>query len=729
MDSFKAQASVELLVILAVSMIAISLIIFTSNNEITSINSAKANSEAQNTVNKIAGTAEEVFISGPGTTKQIFVSIPSGVDETKTGISDKTVRLNVNGTDLIAESKIELTGSIPTEEGSYWIWITAYPGYVVVGDIKIETDKGSIYSTIAQDSTAIENIVLTNNTTANAQVNSSIFWSASEVSLEASDVFFVVPSGTEYGIDLNFTSGSSAVGNYSGEIVFDANTVDGSKKIVIPITVEVLVGGGEQPLMIFPDEWTAGIDSGSADSNVFQVCNTTNQTLNNIVFTASGGDAGDWIQSVPLISSLAGNTCQEITVTVDVPLGASSDSGTLTASDGSNSDFISLNITVNSMTDNFGFSWENAFFSDNVRLDNWTVENNSSSQSITISRVQVLDWNEADLDSALFYRIRFNGSTYWTGTADAGEWVDITDFTLNPFDSFTAGNRLIFTENARNNGESFRVVFEFSDGSKFTTPVYFSSDVFPPIVLLENPVQGFESDSFTVEFEFNVNDADSGIAFCELIIDGIVDQTDNSITEGITQSFTKVFSSNGSFNWDVNCTDDSVAGNEENSNENRNIIINSAEPAVIAFHVFPDSSWTSGTGWNAGWIHLGDTSITTIGTPHSFPSHLRLRRGTGYAARFVNLSPYNNPRLEFWAKVDSFESGDYLDVLVSSDGITWNVIKTFTSADSDNIYNLYEFDLNAFSLSNNFGIAFDAGMNSINDRFYVDDINIVQRTP
>ncbi|MFH1695075.1 MAG: hypothetical protein ABH850_01430 [Candidatus Micrarchaeota archaeon] len=725
----KGQASVELLVILAVSMVLIGLVLFTSNNEMTGINSNKANSDAKNTVEKIAKTAEDVFDSGPGTKKQIYISIPSGVDETKTSIANNTVRININGTDIIAESKVELTGSIPTEKGSYWIWITSHQGYVSIGDIAVETDKESVYSTIAQETNAIENIKVINNTTQDADVDASYTWGNAEVSMQLSDNSFVVLADSNSGIDLNFISSSSAVGNYTGELVFDINTVDGTKQIVVPITVEVIVGGSDQPIMIFPDSWNELIEQGQSDSNDFQVCNTTSGTLTNIVFTASSGDAGNWVGPITSIDSLAGNTCEQITVTINVPSGASNNTGTVTGSDGTNSDFISLNVSIPSMADNFNFSWDTALFSSTTRLDNWTIENTSSTSNIVISEMIVWDWNETDLDNARLNRIRFNGSSYWTGLAVAGDLIDVTDFTINTSNSYSTGNRLQFNANVRDDGEYFRITFVFLDGSSYTTTTYYSSDIVAPIILLENPAEGFTSTGFSVQFDYSVNDVDSGIAYCELIIDGVVDQTDNTIIEGITQSFNKTFSANGTYYWDVNCVDDSVNANKGSSNENRSIKINSTEPVIIAFDVFPLNNWGTGSGWLYSWHHTGDSVLSTSGTPYSSPRHLRLRRATGYADRAVDLSSYSNPRLEFWAKVNSFEALDEAYVLVSPDDIHWITIKTFTSADSDNSYHFYEFDLNAYTLSSEFWIAFDAGMNATNDYFYIDDINIVQRTP
>ncbi|MBU2100132.1 hypothetical protein KKG83_05800 [Candidatus Micrarchaeota archaeon] len=720
----KAQASVELLIILAVSMIALGLIFAASNNEITGINSAKANSDAKNTVEKIAGTAKEVYVSGQGTKKQIFILIPSGVDESKSSVSDKTIRLNVNGTDLIAETTVEVTGSIPTTAGGHWIWITAYPGYVFIGDIEVETNKGSIYSTITQETSAIENIKVINNTTGNATVNVSVGWSATEVSLSLSENGFIVPADSSYGIDLNFTSSSTAVGNYTGELIFDITTVDGTKQIIVPVTIEVIIGTGGQPLMIFPEAWNASVDAGTTDSNTFQACNTTSATLTNIVFTASSGDAGDWVETIPSIISLAGNTCQQITVTIDVPGGASSDTGIVTASDGTNSDFISLTVSISSMADNFNFDWSTAFFASNTLLEDWTIENASSSAVITIARMQVLDWNENDLDNANLNRIRFNGTNYWTGNANAGDWLDVTDFTINPLVSFSANNQLRFTSNVRDDGEYFRITFEFTDGSTYTTDTYYSSDIVPPIVILESPSKGYVSADFTVQFDYNVNDVDSGIAFCELIIDGIVDQTDNTITEGITQSFSKTFSVNGTYYWDVNCTDDSVSANKGSSTENRRIVINSIVPTVIASHYFNDTLPSSGTGWLYPWTLRNGTRIV-FGNAYTGSYSLRLRSGDDYAERAVDLSAYSNVKLGLWAKTQSFEGIEEAYIMVSPDHTHWTTIKTFVNGEDDNIYRFYEFDLDAYGLTNEFWIRFEAGMTQTNDYLYIDDITVI----
>ena len=65
------------------------------------------------------------------------------------------------------------------------------------------------------------------------------------------------------------------------------------------------------------------------------------------------------------------------------------------------------------------------------------------------------------------------------------------------------------------------------------------------------------------------------------------------------------------------------------------------------------------------------------------------------------------------------QSGDFVDLLISSDGSSWHVIKSFTYLDPSD-YTYYEFDITPY-ISSNFWIAFDSEINSGN-YLYVDEI-------
>jgi hypothetical protein len=155
-----------------------------------------------------------------------------------------------------------------------------------------------------------------------------------------------------------------------------------------------------------------------------------------------------------------------------------------------------------------------------------------------------------------------------------------------------------------------------------------------------------------------------------------------------------------------------------------------AEPppvTTLASDDFESGDWEGGSGWLDEWYHSGDAEVTDDGDAHDGEYHLRLRRANGYVDRAVDLSGQTNVRLQFWAKVDSFEGGDFAEALVSPDDVNWTVVKTWTAADSDDDYHYVDIDLSSFTMSSEFWIAFDAEMNRRNDRLYIDDLRIVSQ--
>ncbi len=138
------------------------------------------------------------------------------------------------------------------------------------------------------------------------------------------------------------------------------------------------------------------------------------------------------------------------------------------------------------------------------------------------------------------------------------------------------------------------------------------------------------------------------------------------------------------------------------------------------------SGWLSpgGSGWAYEWHHQGSASVTTDGAPYGGSYHMEMTKGNSYVKRAADLSGQSGLRLQFQAKVSSFEGGDYMECLVSPDAISWTAVKTWTSADSDDTYHFVDIDLSPYAMSSEFWIAFDSGMNNKNDYFYVDDLRI-----
>ena len=104
-----------------------------------------------------------------------------------------------------------------------------------------------------------------------------------------------------------------------------------------------------------------------------------------------------------------------------------------------------------------------------------------------------------------------------------------------------------------------------------------------PTIALNNPAEGTVSETGDITFQYTPDDENFGIAFCELVIDGSVDQTDNNITKGTVNEFVKHGISAGTHTWCVRCTDDSPDANVGVS-ETRNLIVELLVAPVSLWH-------------------------------------------------------------------------------------------------------------------------------------------------
>ena len=82
----RGQAAAELLVILAVSMAVLIAIYSYGSASMAELNRQKIVDEAQTSVNSLREAANDVYRQGLGAQKRVFYSVPSNVDESKSGI-------------------------------------------------------------------------------------------------------------------------------------------------------------------------------------------------------------------------------------------------------------------------------------------------------------------------------------------------------------------------------------------------------------------------------------------------------------------------------------------------------------------------------------------------------------------------------------------------------------------------------------------------------------------
>lgn len=148
---------------------------------------------------------------------------------------------------------------------------------------------------------------------------------------------------------------------------------------------------------------------------------------------------------------------------------------------------------------------------------------------------------------------------------------------------------------------------------------------------------------------------------------------------------------------------------------------------VLASDTFDSGNTLGGTGWLGNWSISGYAVLTTETAPSSSPWHVRLRASTGLAQRAVAAGAMSGLHLTFRGKLAGFEAGDTAVVKISIDGgLTWKVVRTFTSVEADGVYRSYDLDLSFFGAGSatTLRIAFDANMNATTDYWYIDDVQV-----
>ena len=128
----KSQVAVEYLIIVSVAfMILIPTILYLNQTFIGYSDDNKL-SKASETVKKIGQTADWVYSQGPPAKQTIEIFIPKDLEEIS--LNNKTVlfkvRTSAGVSDVFYESVAPLNGTLPFNNGYYFISLTAFQNYV-----------------------------------------------------------------------------------------------------------------------------------------------------------------------------------------------------------------------------------------------------------------------------------------------------------------------------------------------------------------------------------------------------------------------------------------------------------------------------------------------------------------------------------------------------------------------------------------------------------------------
>ncbi len=132
---FKGQVSIEYIFIVMVSFIIILPVIYSAMMQ---VQISIATTKAEIVCNKITSTADQLFATGEGSKTTIVVNLPKYIDSNNSFVSGREINYRLythnQGKDIFSIAKGNLTGTIPTSEGSHILSLEVVNGQVVINE-------------------------------------------------------------------------------------------------------------------------------------------------------------------------------------------------------------------------------------------------------------------------------------------------------------------------------------------------------------------------------------------------------------------------------------------------------------------------------------------------------------------------------------------------------------------------------------------------------------------
>ncbi|NYZ74536.1 VWA domain-containing protein [Candidatus Micrarchaeota archaeon] len=259
-----AQASVEFLLILAVSMVVIMMIVILAQQQITTVQAEKDSMDAQNSLLDLSSAAREVYAQGEGSKKLVFIRLPSSYEPSRSFVGNKSIQIRAAGTDHVSVENFNVRGYLPGTPGGHWVWVTSEGNRVRIGLAMMELDKNRIYVVMDSNSSASRSFSIKNAWVRNISVETATTWTTADVQMSGvPSAFQLSVNGSEL-INVQFASSAESAGFYIGAIELDASDGTGAvETVTVPVTVEVI--NPNQPLLPVKDI------QGPIITNIYQV--------------------------------------------------------------------------------------------------------------------------------------------------------------------------------------------------------------------------------------------------------------------------------------------------------------------------------------------------------------------------------------------------------------------------------------------------------------------------
>jgi uncharacterized protein (UPF0333 family) len=306
----RGQTNVEFLILLGIAIVILITTIFVSQERVADVWHLKATSDARNSVDDLAAAAKDVYAQGIGAKKQVFIRLPSSYDPTNSFVTNKTIKINVAGSDYAATLSFDVHGSLPSSAGGHWVWVVSEGSRVRIGASMLEVDKSAISIMMNRNSTATASFDVKNVWGRQINVTLTKKWTDGNVTLFVSQTTFLLNDQENKTITINIEASESAVGFYIGAMEIKGTDGTVNETVNLPITVEVVGYGSTTtpPLTITPSSWNESILPDTTVIKSFSVCTNSQTRLSSVMFTTTG-PAGGWVSGLDALPTMEPDTC------------------------------------------------------------------------------------------------------------------------------------------------------------------------------------------------------------------------------------------------------------------------------------------------------------------------------------------------------------------------------------------------------------------------------------
>ncbi|MEI7961661.1 MAG: hypothetical protein WCI04_04980, partial [archaeon] len=116
----RGQTTIELLVLISISLVALVIIYSLYSGAIDSSSVARESSTAQGTITRMVDAANTLYISGAGSKSRVFIDIPESLLMDESGVFGRAILLKLsNGTELIGTADVSFSGSFKVQNQEY----------------------------------------------------------------------------------------------------------------------------------------------------------------------------------------------------------------------------------------------------------------------------------------------------------------------------------------------------------------------------------------------------------------------------------------------------------------------------------------------------------------------------------------------------------------------------------------------------------------------------------